>query len=189
MFSYNNFCLIPQQRNSTLTIICFHTFYHLSCLIHFIINSIGYILLFILLDSFYHLSCWILLTFIILIHFINHVCYIISFTRLDTFLNLSYQIHFMIYNVGYFSSFDCMIIIHTILHINSPLHISLYTFHYIDTGIIHTTIKHFETIFHKLSMLYCSSWHFVPSKSTFHSLNWIRQILQYMYFNTDVGLL
>lgn len=95
----------------------------------------------------------------------------------------------MIYNVGYFSSFDCMIIIHTILHINSPLHISLYTFHYIDTGIIHTTIKHFETIFHKLTMLYCSSWHFVQSKSTFHSLNWIRQILQYMYFNTDVGLL
>lgn len=95
----------------------------------------------------------------------------------------------MIYNVGYILSFDCMIIIHTILHINSPLHISLYTFHYIDTGIIHTTIKHFETIFNKLSMLYCSSWHIGPSKSTFHSLNWIRQILQYMYFNTDVGLL
>lgn len=77
----------------------------------------------------------------------------------------------MIYNVGYILSFDCMIIIHTILHINSPLHISLYTFHYIDTGIIHTTIKHFETIFHKLSMLYCSSWHIGPSKSTFHSLS------------------
>lgn len=77
----------------------------------------------------------------------------------------------MIYNVGYILSFDCMIIIHTILHINSPLHISLYTFHYIDTGIIHTTIKHFETIFHKLSMLYCSSWHIGPSKSTYSILS------------------
>lgn len=70
--------------------------------------------------------------------------------------------------------------------ISSPLHISLYTLHYIDTGIIHTIIKHFET-FHKLSMLCCSSCHILQSKSTFHSTGLDRYCN--MYFNTDIGLL
>lgn len=146
------------------------TFYYSSCWIVFIIYPVGY---------FWHLLFWYILSIMFVTLYHSH----------GWILFWIYPIHFMIYNVGYILSFDCMIIIHTILHINSPLHISLYTFHYIDTGIIHTTIKHFETIFHKLSMLYCSSWHIGPSKSTFHSLNWIRQILQYMFFNTDVGLL
>lgn len=56
-------------------------------------------------------------------------------------------------------TFYHLIIIHTILHIStvlysSPLQISSYTFHYIDTGIIHIIIKHFET-FHKLHNPYC----------------------------------